>query len=113
MGMIGEGMQTKKIISMIAGMAALAGLYGCSDAALVTPETRNIVYDKPAPVPPGVVRYCWEEPMVQFEPNGPGLDVEGRWYSPSYIAVREVKQGRWRPCSPVPSEVKGETKNER
>ena len=83
------------------------------DPGLVDPETRQIVFDKPAPIPPGVVRYCWEEPMVAFEPNGPGIDTDGHWYKPAYTAVREVKQGRWRPCSPVLSEVKGETKYER
>lgn len=79
----------------------------------IVPETNNIVVDKAAQVPPGIVRYCWEEPMVQFEPNGPGLTADGYWYQPSYVAVRKVRQGKWRPCKPVPSEVKGETKNER
>ena len=69
--------------------------------------------DRPAQVPPGAVRYCWEEPIVQIEPNGAGLDGDGIWYHPSYMAVRQVRQGRWRPCRPVPSEVKGETRNER
>ncbi len=77
----------------------------------VTPQTRYIVVDRQAPIPPGVVRYCWEEPMVDLEPNGPGLDDEARWYHPFYFAVREVRQGKWRPCRPVPSEAKGEEKN--
>lgn len=76
-------------------------------------ETRYVVVQKPARIPPGVVRYCWEEPMVVLEENGPGLDADGRWYRPSYVAVREVRQGRWRPCEPVKSEIKGETRNER
>ena len=106
-----KGLGTKLLIAAV----AMVGLTGCSKdtTGLVVPETRYVIYDKAAPVPPGAVRFCWEEPMVQFEPNGPGLDVEGRWYRPSYIAVREVKEGRWRPCKEVPSEVKGETKNER
>lgn len=83
-----------------------------SNDTMIKPETRYIVYDKPAVIPPGVVRYCWEEPMVQLEQNGPGLDSDERYYRPVYVAVREVKQGRWRPCRSVPSEVKGETKNE-
>ena len=93
----------------------LAFLSGCSSAPYgqVTPETRYISVERPAAVPPGVQRYCWEEPIVAYEPEGPGLDIEGRWYSPSYVAVKEVRQGRWRPCRPMPSEVKGETKNER
>lgn len=83
-----------------------------SSQPVIKPETRYVVFDKPAPIPPGVVRYCWEEPMVQLEQNGPGLDSDERYYRPAYVAVREVKQGRWRPCRNVPSEVKGETKNE-
>lgn len=51
-------------------------------------------------IPKGVVRYCWEEPMVEFEPNGPGIDATGNWYNPHYLAVREVRMGKWRPCSP-------------
>ena len=49
-------------------------------------------------IPRGVVRYCWEEPMVEFEPNGPGVDATGKWYNPYYLAVREVRMGKWRPC---------------
>lgn len=76
-------------------------------------QTVYVGYNSPAVIPPGVVRYCWEEPIVEFQENGPGLDSDKRWYNPSYTAVRMVKQGRWRPCKSVPSEVKGETKNER
>ncbi|MCB0344390.1 MAG: hypothetical protein KDD66_04710 [Bdellovibrionales bacterium] len=78
---------------------------GCSSNEL--PEPREYVEappakvsvgSKPAEVPPGVVRYCWEEPIVAFEQNGPGVDQEGNWYHPSYIAVRQVRSGKWRPC---------------
>ncbi len=88
---------------------------GCSTTppGHVQPETRYISVERPAKVPPGVLRYCWEEPIVAYQQQGPGLDIEGRWYSPSYVAVKEVRQGRWRPCQPLASEVKGETKNER
>ncbi len=92
------------------------GIIGCSSAPpkeVMVPETRYVVVDRPAQIPPGVVRYCWEEPLVEFERNGPGLDADGHWYHPFYIAVREVRQGRWRPCRPVESEVRGETRNER
>jgi hypothetical protein len=85
---------------------------GCASKQVV-PETRYVVVDRPAEIPPGVARYCWEEPLVEYERNGPGLDAEGEWYHPYYVAVREVRQGRWRPCKSVGSEVKGETKNER
>lgn len=77
------------------------------------PQTVYVGYESAQPVPPGVVRYCWEEPIVEFQDNGPGLDSEKQWYVPASTAVRMVKQGRWRPCRAVPSEVKGETKNER
>jgi len=71
---------------------------------------REKVISKPAPVPPGVVRYCWEEPIVEFEPNGPGVDPDGNWYHKSYSAVREVRQGKWRPCRAVISETAGGVK---
>ncbi len=94
-------------------LTLLASLTGCGGSERITPETEYLVMEPPARIPAGVVRYCWEEPMVQLEPNGPGLDAEERWYHPSYLAVQEVRMGRWRPCKPVPSEVNGETKNER
>src|SRR4051812_29955709 len=90
------------------GLAVALTVGGCTaHEERIQPETRLITVDHAVRVPPGVVRYCWEEPIVQFEPNGPGLDIESAWYHPSYIAVREVRQGRWRPCRPVPSEVTG------
>jgi hypothetical protein len=76
-------------------------------------QTVYVGYDSAQPIPPGVVRYCWEEPIVEFQENGPGLDTEKKWYVPSYVAVRMVKQGKWRPCRNVPSEVRGEIRNER
>ncbi len=80
---------------------------GCTDHYHIETETRQLSADLPARIPAGVVRYCWEEPIVQLEANGPGLDVEERWYHPSYLAIREARQGKWVPCRPVPSEVKG------
>jgi hypothetical protein len=47
---------------------------------------------------PGVNRYCWEQPKVAREANGPGLTADGAYYQPAYTAVREVKQGRWKNC---------------
>jgi hypothetical protein len=101
--------------NILLALLALAVIPGCASApkGTIKPETRYIVLDRPAVIPPGVVRYCWEEPMVQIENVGPGLDADERWYQPSYAAVREVKQGRWRPCRQMASEIKGETKNER
>lgn len=85
---------------------------GCSNMPTSTayppliPQVTEAIATIPARVPAGVARYCWEEPIVELEPNGPGLDVEGRWYHPSYIAVREVRSGKWRPCVPTSDEVK-------
>ncbi len=89
----------------ILSMTIMLFSIGCSNKEL--PEPREYVEapapkvsvgSQPAEVPPGVVRYCWEEPMVTFEQNGPGIDQEGHWYHPSYIAVRQVRSGKWRPC---------------
>ena len=88
------------------------GSTGCASQR-IEPETKFVAIEEKARIPAGVLRYCWEEPMVILEPNGPGLDESEEWYHPSYLAVRESRQGRWRPCKQVPSEVKGETRNER
>lgn len=50
------------------------------------------------PPPPGVERMCWLEPQVTEEQRGPGVDSEGKWYHPSYKAVRLAQSGRWVPC---------------
>jgi len=52
----------------------------------------------PAPAPEGTVRYCWEEPKVVRQKEGPGVNTEGTWYKPSHYAVREAKMARWVPC---------------
>lgn len=57
-----------------------------------------VVISRPAEPPQGVVRYCWQEPKVVYEQNGPGLDPEKKYYHPSYRAVREARMGRWVPC---------------
>ena len=51
-----------------------------------------------AKAPEGVVRYCWEEPIVAFEKNSPGVDGRGDWYVPEHTRVHMVRGGRWRPC---------------
>jgi len=58
----------------------------------------EVVYETPPP-PEGTEKYCWQEPKVVIEKNGPGVDEQGHWYHPPYNAVREVKMGRWVPCS--------------
>jgi hypothetical protein len=63
----------------------------------------------PSTLPPIVVEqvaegtedYCWDEPKVKEEKNGPGVDQEGHWYHAPHVAVREVKMGRWKPCGDV------------
>lgn len=80
------------------------------------PDRENIDYyyvGQPAKAPSGVVRYCWEEPIVDYQSQGPGLRDEGRWYYPSAVVVRQVRAGRWRPCEIQPQESKGEISNER
>jgi len=90
------------IISM-----TLFGLVGCSKEPPLEPEVivikKTEVRGTPAPVPEGVVRYCWEEPMVSVENRKPGLDRKAQWYRPAHIAVRKVREGRWRPCQPAVS----------
>ena len=71
------------------------------------PKPEVIVVSRPAPVPEGAVRYCWEEPMVVDEKNGPGINDEGTWYHPAHTAVRSVRSGKWRPCRKVKSEKVG------
>ena len=70
---------------------------GCHRNHAATPVQENVVYERP-PVPEGTEKYCWQEPQVTAEKNGPGVDEQGHWYHPSYNAIREVKMGRWVPC---------------
>ena len=79
-------------------------LSGCSPASPAPAEVVSYVAKK-APLPPGVTAFCWEEPIVTPEQNGPGLDADEHWYHPSHTAIRQVRGGKWRPCSPVKSEV--------
>ena len=80
----------------------LFGLMGCSKEPPLEPEVivikKTEVRSIPAPAPEGVVRYCWEEPMVSVENRKSGLDSKAQWYRPAHIAVRKVREGRWRPC---------------
>ena len=59
----------------------------------------NFIYQKEV-VPEGAEKYCWQEPLIQYDKEGPGVDPEGNWYSHEHAAAREVKSGYWRPCSP-------------
>jgi len=96
-------------------LLALIAVSACSSAkveplkvSLEEPRSQYVVV--PAEVPKGVVRYCWEEPMVAYEHNGPGLNSEGTFYSPAYSAMRQVRGGKWRPCDTVDAVTDGGTK---
>ncbi len=109
-------MKTKSYIFSILGATLVTLLTGCTASHFEKDkniQTVYVGYDKQAVIPPGVVRYCWEEPVVEYQDNGPGLNGDRTYYQPSYVAIRMSKQGKWRPCRSVPSEVRGETKNER
>ena len=100
----------KNTVYLIVAVFSLVMLTACSSTkttqARQTAPIKYQIVSKAAPVPEGVVRYCWEEPMVDIQKYNPGLDSDGAWYHPAYHAVREVRQGRWRPCEAVESEVR-------
>ena len=77
-----------------------APLGGCSSS-----KPEYIVVGKPAPVPEGVVRYCWEEPIVAYQKVDPGIGDEGTWYYPAHVTERQVRGGKWRPCKEQVSET--------
>lgn len=104
--------KNRRLILIAFGLGVLA-VTGCARQGYVQPSAEYVTLEDAAKVPPGAIRYCWEEPIVELEPNGPGLDPAGEYYHASYLAVREVREGRWRPCRHALNEVKGETRNER
>jgi hypothetical protein len=85
-----------------------AVLSGCTtqseEIAPPAPQMVGVAFTSTPRAPEGVMRYCWEEPIVEFEKNGPGIDAENKWYHPAYVAVREVRSGKWRPCKPAEPE---------
>lgn len=89
-----------KMRSVIVIGCVFSSFAGCAakeaPAKPLAPE--QVIIAKDPEVPAGVVRYCWQEPQVAYEAKGPGLDAEGKWYHPSYDAVRQVKGGEWHPC---------------
>ena len=103
-------------IAKLIAVAVSCTAMGCSSNGGGAAEIDSQVVDNnqyvvaPATPPPGVVQYCWEEPMVAHEPNGPGLNSEGTWYSPAYKAVRMVRGGKWRPCNEAEGASDGGTK---
>lgn len=106
-------MRSKAIITAIL-LAGLSANIGCSVGSTEQPAppptrviTKYVVNSHEAPNPAGVERYCWEEPQAQRAQMGPGLDEEGRWYHPSYGALRQVRGGRWHPCRVKSSSTSG------
>ena len=87
-------------VSQLLVLAALAATACNPPRSSVAPLPPPFVRAEASTPPPGVVRYCWEEPMVDIRDTGPGLDEEGHWYRPYHKEVREARQGRWRPCNP-------------
>ena len=81
---------------------ALCGLLivGCSSRnELEQHRMVHYTYEGDEALPPeGVIRYCWEEPIVQVVKNTPGVDASGNWYVPAHESVELVRSGRWRPC---------------
>jgi hypothetical protein len=105
--------QRASSLFIVALALSLVTTISCARQKYVQPSAEYVTLEGAAKAPPGAIRYCWEEPIVELEPNGPGLDPAGEYYHASYLAVREVREGRWRPCRHALNEVKGETRNER
>jgi hypothetical protein len=103
MGLLGVG------LCLLLGL----GVIGCSSSSSAggssAVEPESAAFSRP----PGVVRYCWEEPIVDYERVNPGLHSEGKWYYPAHLAVKEVRMGRWRPCTEIRSKTYGRYDNER
>lgn len=88
---------TDSIVKFICGCAIALVITGCSAS---TPKTIIEVKQVDAPQQyaqeiPGVVKYIWEQPMVDVIDVPPGLDPEGIYYRPSHQSVVEIRQGRW------------------
>ena len=70
---------------------SIVSLASCS-AKTVQPAPEIVVVNS---LQPGVVRYVWEEPVVDVIDVPPGLDPDGIYYRPAHKEVVEVRQGRW------------------
>jgi hypothetical protein len=77
--------------------ASLCGCYRVTTPQVSVPGVKEVVIERDAPPPPGVVQYIWEEPMVDVVEVPPGLDPEGHYYRPGHQEVVEIRQGKWRP----------------
>jgi hypothetical protein len=92
-------LRRRTALFFLLGSSALfpLGLTACGSRAPKIVTQVDVTELPPGKVP-GVNRYCWVQPKVVREANGPGLNAEGTYYQPAYTAVREVKQGRWKNC---------------
>ena len=84
-------------------------MLGCtpSEEGGLKPEDESIEYvyeGRPPATPPGVVRYCWEEPLVDYEIVNPGITEDGVYWEPYHSEIHKVRSGRWRPCERVTNE---------
>lgn len=87
----------KTSIFILALVAMILCTSGCSyNRTADRPIIREVVVETEGPIPPGTVRYVWEEPMIDVVDVPPGLDPEGIYYRPGHQEVVEVRQGRWR-----------------
>ncbi len=91
-----------KVISVV----CFVGLTACSTTSAGSYQRVDNRGTELSP-PPGVIRYCWEEPIVAYERVNPGLNSEGTWYNPAHLAVKEVRMGRWKPCKDIRSKTYG------
>jgi hypothetical protein len=90
--------ESRAVILRLAFIIFVLASTGCvrrSAAKRASSNPSPIVVEK---VAEGTEEYCWDEPRVKEERNGPGVDLDGHWYHSPHVAVREVKMGRWRPC---------------
>ena len=89
-------------IAKLIAVAVSCTTIGCSSSGGAATEIDSQVVDNnqyvvaPATPPPGVVQYCWEEPMVDVVEVPAGLDPQGVYYRPQHQQVVEIRQGRWR-----------------
>jgi hypothetical protein len=92
--------------------AVLFGGLACSSNETTVSKPNVPMYigiEEVEPNPPeGVVKYCWEEPLVIEQKVNAGVNTDGKWYLPAHNSVNEVRMGRWRPCREMRSKAYGE-----
>lgn len=89
-------------LRVVVVVVSYLGITACSSDVMELDSSREYVDYQyvgiPSSPPPGVVRHCWEEPIVDYESQTPGVKGDGKWYYPSAVVVRQLRAGRWRPC---------------